>query len=122
MVRQAKDATIEDLLSDVEQMLESSRLVLLSAETRKSLKKALLPSMRTLELLHYQEASYVLQMIPASDGGIPQQFNPDWMEDMQYGEDNCMIKASFFPAVYKIENTGDDANVSTISRHAHATF
>ena len=104
---------MERIVEHVVQVLEAFTSFRFFGEARANLRKALLPYMRTLQLLHHQEADYHLEMQPVYLENKTQLFNAETMEDMAYGEaEDGPIRASFFPAVYKYERVDNGTGVS----------
>jgi len=117
VLRQAEGETLDDLMKSVGETLEASTTMQFMAKGRKGLRKALLPFMQTLQLLHYQEADYILMMEPAVLHGERRRFQAEFMEDVEYGdEEEGLIRASIFPALYKEGYIGEDGNVSVIAQ------
>jgi hypothetical protein len=74
------------------------------------LQLAIRPQMHLIQALYHQEAEYDLQLFPAKDGRIGYLLTPALMEDVN-GEEEGLLQASFFPALYKLDRRENDGKV-----------
>ena len=113
IVRQAESEALDLLMEKMMMVLEAITTPHFTLDIRKGLRKALLPFMQTLQLLHYQEADYCLKREPAVLDGERRRFQAEFMEDIEYGDaQEGLIKASIFPALYKVGCAGENGSVS----------
>ncbi|KEQ71653.1 hypothetical protein M436DRAFT_50619, partial [Aureobasidium namibiae CBS 147.97] len=99
---QARADSLELLLDNMKEHLETVTTLDFTDAIRRRLSDAIAPHLTTLRMLHYQEWNYKLDMMDASRKGSPVQFSRARMEGM-FWEETGFVKASLFPQLCRIE-------------------
>lgn len=102
-------SSLNAILDRAGEMLENVFTLRFTDRVRKSLADAIQPQMHLLRMLHFQEATYSLEMALAQSNGVVKALIPESMEDV-YGKTEGPIKASIFPALFK--KNGNDAQAT----------
>jgi hypothetical protein len=108
---QARDGSLDLLLENMKEHLETVTTLEFTDAIRRRLSEAVAPHLTTLRLLYYQEWDYKLEMVDASRKGAPVFFSPARMKGM-FWEETGFVQASLFPQLLRIEenvkNVEDD--------------
>jgi hypothetical protein len=99
---QARDGSLDLLLNNMKEHLETVTTLKFTDAIRRRLSEAVAPHLTTLRLLHYQEWDHKLNMVDASRKGAPVFFSPARMKGM-FWEETGFVQASLFPQLLRIE-------------------
>lgn len=111
LVKKSNAVATEEVLRLVQQRLEASSTLEITAAIRQSLAAAVGPGLELLQSLHNQLEDYSIEMIPAHDAGEARAFEPRYMEN-EAAEEAGSVKASIFPVLYKMIDGEDGIKVS----------
>jgi hypothetical protein len=99
---QTRDDSLDLLLDNMKEHLETVTTLKFTDAIRRKLSEAVAPHLTTLRMLHYQEWDYKLEMVDASRKGAPVFFSPALMKGM-FWEETGFVQASLFPQLCRLQ-------------------